>query len=333
MHIKIFMASASNIQEREVLLSFAAGVEKWIKSDSGQQDQFTNVTRIGRWASVDPNKNQVTYEYAEAYRDCDVAVIFGSWKPREKGTHQTRTAVANSAKRFICIETPLLNRVTNEENTSWRIGVNGFLNLDAHWPELTDSTADRRLEQMGIKWNGWKSNRKGHALVALQLPGDASLRGMDINDWAYRAITDIRDQSDRRIVLRNHPLSSNRAFIDHESLARQLLVDGITNIKFSDGAIVPWAEDLNGAYCTVTYTSGLAIDSVLAGIPTIACDVGNFAWGLSTNLPSEINQLRLASDNEVWAWLRNIAGCQWSTVEMQDGTAWNNLLPVIESIK
>lgn len=326
------MASASNVQEREVLLSFATGVEKWIKTDSSQQDQFKNVTRIGRWANVESNKNQVTYEYAEAYRDCDVAVIFGSWKPREKGTHQTRTAVANSAKRFICIETPLLNRVTNKENTSWRIGVNGFLNLDAHWPELNDSAADKRLEQMGIEWNGWKSNRKGHALVALQLPGDASLRGIDINDWAYRAITDIRAQSDRLIVLRNHPLSSNRAFVDHESLARQLLVDGINNIKFSDGAVIPWAEDLNGAYCTVTYTSGLAIDSVLAGIPTIACDVGNFAWGLSTNLPSEINQIRLASDIEVRTWLRNIAGCQWSTVEMQDSSAWNNLLPVIESI-
>lgn len=327
------MASASNIQEREILINFAAGVEQWVNTDSSQQDQFKNITQIGRWTKVDSEKNQVTYEYAESYRDCDVAVFFGSWKPRDKGTHQTRNSIVNSAKKFICIETPLLNRVTNKENTSWRIGLNGFLNRDAFWPKLSDNDADQKLAQIGIKWNGWDSNRKGHVLVALQLPGDASLRGIDINDWAYRAITDIRAQSNRLIVLRNHPLSSNRAFGDHESLARRLLIDGIDNIKFSDGAIVPWAKDLAGAYCTVTYTSGLAIDSVLAGIPTIACDVGNFAWGLSTNFPSEINQLRLASDSEVLSWLRNIVGCQWTLQEMQNGTAWNNLLPIIESMQ
>jgi hypothetical protein len=333
MHIKIFMSSVNNTQERDLLKDFAAGVESWIASDSTEEQQFENVTRIGRWAAADLAKNQISYEYAEAYKECDIAVFFGSWKPREKGTHQTRTSVAANARRFVCIETPLLNRVTDSENQYWRIGVNGFLNQDADWPVLNEEDADLRLEKLGIRWSGWNSNPNGHILVALQLPGDASLRGIDINDWAYRTIMDIRKRTDRFVIVRNHPLASQRAFGDHEELARKLLLAGVQNIRFSDGQIVPWSHDLEGAYCTVTYTSGLAIDSVLSGIPTIAYDAGNFAWGISSRLVRDINDIKMVPKEQIRAWLRNLAGCQWSGDEMRDGTAWRHLLPILEKIK
>jgi hypothetical protein len=333
MHVKIFMASANSIQERELLGDFAAGVESWIARELTDNQRFENVTRIGRWAEGNVAQNHISYEYAEAYKECDVAVFFGSWKAREKGTHQTRTSVAANAKRFVCIETPLLNRVTDRENQHWRVGVNGFLNLDAEWPTLRTDIANQRLADLGINWSGWNSNPDGHILVALQLPGDASLRGADINDWAYRTIMDIRKRTDRFVIVRNHPLASQRAFGDHDELARKLLLAGVQNIKFSDGQIVPWSHDLQGAYCTVTYTSGLAIDSVLSGIPTIAYDAGNFAWGISSRLVRDINDVKMASNEEVCAWLRNLAGCQWSADEMRDGTAWSHLLPVIENTK
>lgn len=327
------MASANNMQERELLKDFAAGVERWVANSTEHAEQFKRITRIGRWAESDLNPNQLSYEYAEAYKDCDVAVFFGSWKPREKGSHQTRSAVVANAKRFICIETPLLNRVTDKENSYWRIGVNGFLNQDADWPTLSSADAEIRLKELNISWNGWNSNPKGHILLALQLPGDASLRGADINDWAYRTILDIRQKSDRTIIIRNHPLSSHRAFADHEELVRKLLIAGVDNIRLSDGSAVSWAADLHKAYCTVTYTSGLAIDSVLAGVPTIACDPGNFAWGFSTNLPSEINDIKLADTETIQHWLYNLAGCQWNSKEMRSGLAWAHLLPVVNKIK
>jgi hypothetical protein len=332
MHIKIFMASANNTQERDLLKDFAAGVESWIADNTSEEQQFDNVTKIGRWAAADINTavDYLSYEYAENYKECDVAVFFGSWKPREKGSHQTRTAVAANAKKFICIETPLLNRSTSRENQYWRTGVNGFLNLDAQWPTLDTEDADHRLDELGIEWAGWDSDPDGHILVALQLPGDASLRGCDINDWAYRTIVDIRKQTDRFIVVRNHPLANQRAFGDHEELARKLLLEGIQNIKFSDGQLVSWIEDLKDTYCTVTYTSGLAIDSVLSGVPTIACDAGNFAWGISSRLIRDINNVKMASDDQVQQWLRNLVACQWSKEEMQNGIAWQHLLPVVK---
>jgi hypothetical protein len=334
MKVKIFMSSANSMAERDILSSFAEGVEQWMAQRVDQRYQSLNITRIGRWENFEiDNQFELEYEHGEAYRECDVAVIFGSWKPREKGSHATRNSVAGNAKRFIVIETPLLNRRTDVENTMWRVGVNGYLNRDALWPQLTVQHSEQRLNALGVAWTGWRNNPDGHIVLALQLPGDASLRGADINDWAYRTVKTLRDRSSRAIVIRNHPLCSQRAFGDHEVLARRLLLDGVQNLRFSDGQIVPWSQDLEGAYCTVTYSSGLAIDSILRGIPTIACDPGNFAWGISAQKPKQIEKLHMADTHVVQEWLRNLAGCQWSVDEMQDGTAWQHLVSVIESIK
>lgn len=319
--------------ERDILMCFAQGVEQWINQRVDDRYRSLNITRIGRWENFEINNQfELDFEHSESYRECDVAVIFGSWKPREKGTHITRSSVAANAKRFVVIETPLLNRRTDVENTMWRVGVNGYLNRAALWPTLTPEHSEQRLKDLGVAWTGWRNNPDGHIVMALQLPGDASLRGADINDWGYRTVRTLREHSNRAIVIRNHPLCSQRAFGDHEELARRLLLDGVQNLKFSDGQTVPWNQDLNGAYCTVTYTSGLAIDSVLHGIPTIACDPGNFAWGISSQKPRQIEKLNMAGADVVQEWLRNLAGCQCSLDEMQDGTAWQNLVPVIESI-
>lgn len=326
------MSSSTSASERDLLLSFGQGVRTWLEQQHTPAKIFAQYSRIGRWTAGDDCENLLEYVYDDSYSTCDVAVIFGSWKPRDKGTHVTRTSVAHNAKRFVVIETPLINRKTSAANDHWRIGVNGFLNASASWPTLTAAVADRRLYDWSIKWTGWQSDPNGHIVVALQLPGDASLRGADINEWAYDVVVKLREQTDKHIVIRNHPLCSQRAFADHLDLAARLAMAGVDNLKFSDGYLVPWSEDLKNAYCTVTYTSGLAIDSVLNGVPTIACDPGNFAWGISSNFAEQVNDLHMSGQTTMKNWLRQLAGCQWSVKEMRDGTAWQAILPVLKSI-
>lgn len=325
------MASANDLSEKNLLKALAQGIQDWVNASITNNDRALDAVRIGRWRQfAEVPEHTLEYEYGEAYRPCDLAVIFGSWKPREKGTHQTRTSVAHNAQKFLVMETPLLGRRTDQTNQYWRIGINGYLNRDALWPQLKPTDADQRLQDLGVKWDGWKNDLKGHIVVALQLPGDASLRGQDINEWAFDAVTRIRAVCDRSIVVRCHPLVSDRAFADHNGLAGKILMAGINNIKFSDGAQVPWADDIKGACCTVTYTSGMAIDSVLAGIPTLACDEGNFAWGLSSNHIEQILDIQRAPREHIRQWLRFLVGCQWNHKEMQDGTAWRHILAVLK---
>ena len=327
------MLSGATAAERSLLTSFARGVRLWLEEIHGYEPMFQQFACMGRWQAIGEQKDLLEFVYDDFYSECDVAVIFGSWKARDKGSHITRTSVALNAKRFVVIETPLINRKTSTVNDHWRIGVNGFLNASAHWPDLAAHVADRKLMEWGVEWSGWQSNPEGHIVIALQLPGDASLRGIDINDWAYETVSEIRKHTDKPIVIRNHPLCSQRAFNDHTELAARLMMSGIDRLRFSDGYLIPWEQDLENAYCTVTYTSGLAVDSVLRGIPTVACDPGNFAWGVSTNSAGEILSLKMPDSATMMNWLRQLAGCQWSTEEMRDGKAWRALLPVLEAIK
>jgi len=334
MKIKFFLGSANSYSEQDILLRFAEGVTQWAHQENQAQGiEKPSVQLMGRWsAAASADEHTVEYEQEEGYSACDVAVMFGSWKPREKGYHIIRTSVAANSRCFICIETPLLKRRTDVLNSYWRMGINGFLRDAAEWPDYHEEVADRRLKDWGISWPGWRNNADGHVVIALQLPGDASLRGININDWAYHTVLKIREKTQRRIIVRNHPLASLRAFGDHEELARRLMMEGINNIRFSDGQLRPWSEDIKGAYCTVTYTSGLAIDSVLAGIPTVACNPGNFAFPFSTRFPDEIENLRLGEPDTVQRWLRWLSLCQYSVPEMQSGLAWRHLLPTIQRV-
>jgi hypothetical protein len=239
--------------------------------------------------------------------------------------------VALNASKFFVIETPLLNRRTDRLNTSWRVGLNGYLNRSAEWALLTPADAEHRLADMNISWPGWKNNQDGHVVLVLQLPGDASLRGQDINEWAFDSVTRLRKVTDKKIVIRSHPLCSDRGFHDHTDLAVRILSSGMGGIQLSDGAVVPWKKELENAYCTVTYSSGMAVDSVLSGIPTIACDDGNFAYGFSTNAVEDVESLRLATRGEIEQWLNFLAGCQWSVGEMRSGAAWQYLVKLLEA--
>ena len=325
------MASANDVHELEILKKFGHGIDRWARANNDGPSGLEDVVRVGRWNFDQQQRHTVDYDYTEAYRPCDVAVIFGSWKPREKGSHYTRNSVAAQAKCFVVIETPLLNRQTNSPNGSWRVGVNGYLNRDADWAEAAPDVCDSRLQKMGISFSGWNRTYDGHIVVALQLPSDASLRGADINQWAYETIIELRRFTDKEIVIRNHPLVSMRGFEAHNELLKRLVLGNfMQNLRFSDGSQRAWAEDLAGAYCTVTYSSGMAIDSVLAGKPTIACDPGNFAWGISSNSISEINEIKMTDPDHVREWLRRLSVCQFSEDEMYDGTAWNFLQPVVQ---
>ena len=326
------MATAGDMWEKEVLKSMGHGIETWINQNP-QSFQDNHPVRIGRWRQDDVPKDGriLEYIYSENYEPCDVAVMFGSWKPREKGTHMTRNSVASQARRFLCVETALLGRQTSQENTHFRVGVNGFLNQDAEWPEFDSQRGNTRLARLNLSWPGWRNDPDGHVVIALQLPGDASLRGADINDWAWRTIQQIRSVSPRPITVRCHPLASARAFADHLELVRRVTMEGVPNITFSDGAERPWSQDIQGAWCTVTYTSGLAIDSVISGIPTIACDVGNFAWPISSRDPRCVVDLKKENENLVLRWMQQLALCQWNQDEMRSGEAWQAYLPILES--
>jgi hypothetical protein len=164
----------------------------------------------------------------------------------------------------------------------------------------------------------------------LQLAGDASLRHNNINEWCKDTVNKLRQHTERPIEIRTHPGISLKGWDNHEDLFRDFCFNNYKNVSFVNGRETSWERQILDAYCVVTYTSGLAIDAVVNGIPVIACDEGNFAWSVAERKLENIENLNLASDSVVHQWLRNLSYCQWTPEEMESGECWNHLYSCVE---
>lgn len=334
MHIKIFVNTAASNAEREILKKFYAGVETWVQNNLLSDDVDNHPNAVSTFDRARKrSKVAVEFDYSDHYTHCDVAVIMGSWKPRDKGHHVVRTNVATNAKCFVCIETPLLNRKVFEPNSYFRLGVNGFLNRDAGWN--ADCQPGDRFQQLGLQWSGWADqsvlDSSSPIVLAMQLNGDASMRTNDINEWCVDTVQKIRQQTDRPIIVRFHPAVSDRAWTDYTDTFRKLAFMNVKNLTFSNGRDRSLAQDLEHAWCVVAYSSGISVDAVYAGVPVIACDQGNFAWEISSRFIDLINDPYRAPDETVQQWFYNLAYCQWNEEEMQSGQAWQHLLPALRT--
>lgn len=315
MIIKVFLETAGNFAERELLQRFYNGIQRSLAT--------------GNRLMPDTDENdEVLIDIDRGHSPCDVAIIMGSWKPREKDHHLVRTSVVENSPCFIVVETPLLGRKTSQPNTHFRVGVNGFLYKSGKF--FTEQQVNgARLSNLNISWNGWKNDPNGHIVLLMQLPGDASLRGINFFSWAKYAIEEIRKKTNKKIIVRTHPLYNPKDGDEYYKFVADIFTSGLTNIEFSKGKEKTLDQELKGAYCTVAYSSGSSIDSIIAGIPAIACDPGNFAYDISTNFIGEINHLKLKESKDIVRWLETLAYSQWTVEEMENGVVWNHLLPTL----
>jgi hypothetical protein len=321
------MNTAGHNHEREILRMMHEGIKE--RLEPKERREFKEWKRINKEMGLGAG---VEYSYDEKYTSCDVAVMFGSWKPERSNIHHiVRCSIAEESPAFICIETPLLGRRVFEENKYQRVGVNGFLNRAALFGEERDYPDDR-LKQLGINYQGWKRNKGDKIVIALQIAGDASLRNNDINEWCRDTVKTLRTYTDRPIEIRTHPGVSAKGWGNHEELFKEFLFGNYKNISFVNGRDVPWEDQILNAYCIVAYTSGLSIDAVVNGVPVIACDEGNFAWNVGEKKLSNIENLKLVSDADVHQWLKNLAYCQWTPKEMGSGQCWEHLKSSINMI-
>ena len=298
MRAGIFLGSANSNKFVSMLYDFSFGVIK--------QDDQVFVT------------NSVTYE------PCDVAIFFGSWKDRNSTWHKTKNNIVSNNKPFICIETPLIGRgpVSDILEDDWyRIGVNGFLADTGNFNNV-DRPSDRWemiSKQLKVNFKAWKKEGE-YIVVALQLPGDASLRGTPIDKWAADVVAELRKHTNMHIVVRTPQLPRE---YDAYQIKRITDVGGVSIQQGTKDNLIP---TLDRAYATVTFSSGFGIDSVINGVPTIAMDPGSFAYELGNNKIENINNLKYPDRQQ---WLNNLAYAQWSGEEIKEGLPWKHLKGIV----
>lgn len=178
------------------------------------------------------------------------------------------------------------------------LGWNGLNGL-AKFPNYPDDNG-LRFQLHGGKINPWKLGGD-YALILGQVPGDASLRGMDMIPW-YRSMA-------QQIHL-THKLPVY--FRPHPDLLKKSIFQYVQGTLPSQGTL---AEALEGAAFTACYNSNSSVDSVLAGVPCVVGDIGSMAYDVCSKSIDDIT----CPERTLWA--SQLAWRQWSLSEIESGVA------------
>ena len=257
----------------------------------------------------------------------DCAVIFGSYK-KERGrpAHHGKGKIIESGMPYVQLETQLIGRpIDTAFHTEFRVGVNGFLWDDARWgfEHIEGDRSKKVFERNGYDPDvSWKQDGD-YILLCMQKVGDASLRGQDVFEWTEDTVAQIRNHTDRKIIIRPHPLYRKSSL--HSNLREKVL--RVADVHWQEADVrkpefIPIAEQLKKAWCTVTYSSGTGIDAVINGIPNVACDSGSMVYEVSSKEISEVEH-PFTGDKSKWA--NKIAHCQWSIDEFESGECWEHV--------
>jgi hypothetical protein len=170
---------------------------------------------------------------------------------------------------------------------------------DVQWfGDIVERPGDR-LEKTGVKIA--KMRRGTNILIAP--PSQKLLNNYDIvlEEWLEKVLAEIQAHTDRPVVIRTKQSRSTRVNDDTMEMAL--------------------SQDV---HCLVTFSSIAAGEALLLGKPAITLGP-NAAGPLCSHSISEIENPHIPTLDEVGAWARHLAYCQFTEIEMRDGTAWRIL--------
>ena len=163
---------------------------------------------------------------------------------------------------------------------------------------IIDRPSDR-LSRTGVQLTKFRPGTN----ILLAPPSQKLLNLYDINldEWLQQTQDEIKRHTDRPVVIR---IKQDRAARVNDNTMEMAL-----------------AQDV---HCLVTFSSIAAGEALLLGKPAITLGP-NAAAALCSQSLSEIENPKIPTLDEVAAWARHIAYCQFTEEEMRDGTAWEIL--------
>ena len=212
-----------------------------------------------------------------------------------------------------------------------RLSLNSFLYDDGEF--ANQNSPSDRWEHLSKRLNlSCKPYRKNgnHIVLVMQKLFDASLRGVEkdraINHikWLNKAISDIRQNSDRKIEIRPHPLSWKSDA--EKNILNALDFQKYKNVEFNPTSSRDIRSSLKDAWACVTYCSGSAVISLLEGVPVVAYDSGSMASPVASKTAVNINNIKLYDREQ---WLYDMAYTQWNSEELRSGKPWLRFKPYL----
>lgn len=293
-------ARNSNLQKTELLTNFVRGVNK-----------------IGDTGIL--HKSNMLVE-------CDVAVIQG-WvydnitSPHLKLRKQVIDSQIKKSKYVVSADANLfVYKDKNNPHGYLRYSFNGiFPNTGIYCDDIVDPNRWNTISNnTNIMLENYKTNGK-HIVIMLQRNGGWSMGNLDVQDWALQVIRNIRQYSDRPIVIRAHPGDKRAQIYLHNKTTK---LKNLPNVKIST-INTDLKVDLNNAWAVVNCNSSAIVGPVIQGYHAFITDpqksqcaeVANTDFSLIEN-PKQFDRQK---------WLERISMFHWNFEELKNGTAWRHM--------
>ena len=249
----------------------------------------------------------VSQGHTVVYHDlsADVAVIWSMlWTGRMQPNQEVYEAFRRQGRPVIVAEVGMIQR-----GKTWKIGVNGTGISSYNF----DNLVPNRAATLGLGLKPWRSG--SNIVIAMQRHDSQQWAGLPgINAWLANVVKEIKQYSNRPIVVRPHPRGSC-------PMPMGCLID---KPRIASGTYDDFDFDrvLSSAHCVLNWNSGPGPQALMAGVPvfvgpdSLASTVAN--WDLS--------QIENPPRPDRSAWLEQLAHTEWTVEEIRSGLPFRRLV-------
>ena len=248
--------------------------------------------------------------------DSDIAVLQG-WIGMKSSPHlEQRRRVIEHQKRIgghtLVIDSNLFGFLEPTDRDRFlRYSLDGIFPTTGYYfdSNIDHTRWDEIKHNYGWTDRDWQTTGQC-VLICLQRDGGWSMDGLSVIDW-LTGIIPVIERSGRAIVIRPHPGSVRIV----PEVARRW-----PGIEISDRLDI--RQDLDRAWCTVTYNSSPAIASLLWGVPTFVTDP---TPQRSQSWPYACDDLARIPDPfrpDRQALFEKLSQCHFATDTLETGNAW-----------
>lgn len=258
------------------------------------------------------------------YQSTDVGVIQG-WissdtsRPHLKLRNTVIENQIKSGKYVVAVDSNLfLYSDTTNPMHYLRYSFNGiFPNTGIYCDTRVDPSRWQKISKnlkLSLKDNRTTGN---HILICMQRNGGWSMGGVDIQDWAIQTINELRQYTDRPIVIRPHP---------GDKATRALLSTANANNKLR-GMIISnnhdLKDDLINCWAVVNCNSSPVVGAAIEGYPIFVTDPDKSQCREIANLNLADIENPLLPDRQ--KWVERISMFHWNFDELKSGECWAHM--------
>lgn len=256
--------------------------------------------------------------------DADVAVVQGFVHPGSKNSLHLNLRKSvfekqqREGKRSIIVDSNLFLYADRGNTRGYlRFSYDGiFPNTGEYCNAVPDPQRWNKISQeLGLSLKPAKRDGRD-ILICCQRDGGWSMGEHKLMPWLVKTITQIKQYSDRKIVIRFHPGDKN--VLNHKRAFARYRLPNVT-VTHNENIL----QDFVTAHSVVNYNSSPAIAAAIEGVPTFVLDpTHSQARDVAHHSLNELENIR-EFDRELWA--HRMAQMHWNLQELKDGTAWQHL--------